>query len=310
MAGPPFLCPDQSGRGSMDTKKTTFNNRLLPYLLLAPQLFITLVFFIWPAAQAVKSSFEREDPFGLSTAFVGLLHYQRLFEDPNYLDALSRTAVFAVSVTALSMLLGLAFAASVDRLVRSGKVYTTLLVWPYAVAPVVAGVLWWFLFNSSTGLMPFFLEKIGIDWDHDLNGTQAMILIIIAAAWKQVSYNFLFFLAGLQSVPQSLMEAAAIDGSGPVKRFFNISLPLLSPTTFFLFIINVNYTMFDTFPIVDATTVGGPAQATTTLVYKVYQDGYLGLNLGSSSAQSVLLMLIVMVLTFVQFRYVERRVQY
>lgn len=310
MAGPPFLCPDQSGRGSMDTKKTTFNNRLLPYLLLAPQLFITLVFFIWPAAQAVKSSFEREDPFGLSTAFVGLLHYQRLFEDPNYLDALSRTAVFAVSVTALSMLLGLAFAASVDRLVRSGKIYTTLLVWPYAVAPVVAGVLWWFLFNSSTGLMPFFLEKIGIDWDHDLNGTQAMILIIIAAAWKQVSYNFLFFLAGLQSVPQSLMEAAAIDGSGPVKRFFNISLPLLSPTTFFLFIINVNYTMFDTFPIVDATTVGGPAQATTTLVYKVYQDGYLGLNLGSSSAQSVLLMLIVMVLTFVQFRYVERRVQY
>ncbi|WP_137135867.1 sn-glycerol-3-phosphate ABC transporter permease UgpA [Rhizobium sp. FKY42] len=294
----------------MDTKKTTFNNRLLPYLLLAPQLFITLVFFIWPAAQAVKSSFEREDPFGLSTVFVGLLHYERLFDDPNYLDALSRTAVFAVSVTALSMLLGLAFAASVDRLVRSGKVYTTLLVWPYAVAPVVAGVLWWFLFNSSTGLMPFFLEKIGIHWDHDLNGTQAMILIIIAAAWKQVSYNFLFFLAGLQSVPQSLMEAAAIDGSGPVKRFWTISLPLLSPTTFFLFIINVNYTMFDTFPIVDATTVGGPAQATTTLVYKVYQDGYLGLNLGSSSAQSVLLMLIVMVLTFVQFRYVERRVQY
>ncbi|MBT9372184.1 sn-glycerol-3-phosphate ABC transporter permease UgpA [Rhizobium sp. CSW-27] len=294
----------------METKKTTFDSRLLPYLLLAPQLFITLVFFIWPAAQAVKSSFEREDPFGLSTAFVGLLHYQRLFEDPNYIDALLRTAVFAVSVTALSMVLGLAFAAAVDRLVRTGRVYTTLLVWPYAVAPVVAGVLWWFLFNSTTGLMPFFLEKVGIHWDHDLNGTQAMILIIIAAAWKQVSYNFLFFLAGLQSVPQSLMEAAAIDGSGPVKRFFTISLPLLSPTTFFLFIINVNYTMFDTFPIVDATTVGGPAQATTTLVYKVYQDGYLGLNLGSSSAQSVLLMMIVMVLTFVQFRYVERRVQY
>lgn len=294
----------------METKKTTFDSRLLPYLLLAPQLFITLVFFIWPAAQAVKSSFEREDPFGLSTTFVGLLHYQRLFEDPNYIDALLRTAVFAVSVTALSMVLGLAFAAAVDRLTRTGKVYTTLLVWPYAVAPVVAGVLWWFLFNSTTGLMPFFLEKIGIHWDHDLNGTQAMILIIIAAAWKQVSYNFLFFLAGLQSVPQSLMEAAAIDGSGPVKRFFTISLPLLSPTTFFLFIINVNYTMFDTFPIVDATTVGGPAQATTTLVYKVYQDGYLGLNLGSSSAQSVLLMMIVMVLTFVQFRYVERRVQY
>ncbi|WP_029621239.1 sn-glycerol-3-phosphate ABC transporter permease UgpA [Pseudorhizobium marinum] len=294
----------------METKKTTFDNRLLPYLLLAPQLFITLVFFIWPAAQAVKSSFEREDPFGLSTAFVGLLHYQRLLSDPEYLAALSRTGVFAVSVTVLSMVLGLAFAAAVDRLTRTGKVYTTLLVWPYAVAPVVAGILWWFLFNSTTGLMPFVLEQFGIDWDHDLNGTQAMILIIVAAAWKQISYNFLFFLAGLQSVPQSLMEAAAIDGSGPVKRFFTISLPLISPTTFFLFIINVNYTMFDTFPIIDATTVGGPAQATTTLVYKVYQDGYIGLNLGSSSAQSVLLMMIVMVLTYVQFRFVERRVQY
>ncbi|TDX89187.1 carbohydrate ABC transporter membrane protein 1 (CUT1 family) [Neorhizobium sp. R1-B] len=294
----------------MDTKRTTFNNRLLPYLLLAPQLAITLIFFIWPAAQAVKSSFEREDPFGFSTVFVGLAHYQQLLADPNYLDSLWRTAVFAVSVTLLSMVLGLAFAAAVDRLTRTSKVYTTLLVWPYAVAPVVAGVLWWFLFNTSTGLLPFFLERFGILWDHDLNGTHAMILIIIAAAWKQISYNFLFFLAGLQSVPQALMEAAAIDGSGPVKRFFTISLPLLSPTTFFLFIINVNYTMFDTFPIVDATTGGGPAQATTTLVYKVYQDGYVGLNLGSSSAQSVLLMLIVMLLTFVQFRFVERRVQY
>lgn len=294
----------------MNTKRTTFDSRLLPYLLVAPQLFITLVFFIWPAAQAVKSSFEREDPFGLATTFVGLAHYSELLQDPNYLDAIGRTAAFAVCVTALSMLLGLAFAAAVDRLTRTSKVYTTLLVWPYAVAPVVAGILWWFLFNTSTGLLPFFLERFGIRWDHDLNGTHAMILIIIAAAWKQISYNFLFFLAGLQSVPQALMEAAAIDGSGPVKRFFTISLPLLSPTTFFLFIINVNYAMFDTFPIVDATTVGGPAQSTTTLVYKVYQDGYVGLNLGSSSAQSVILMLIVMVLTFVQFRFVERRVQY
>ena len=294
----------------MDTKKTTFNNRLLPYLLLAPQLFITLVFFIWPAAQAVKSSFEREDPFGLSTVFVGLLHYERLFEDPNYLDALSRTAVFAVSVTALSMLLGLAFAASVDRLVRSGKVYTTLLVWPYAVAPVVAGVLWWFLFNSSTGLMPFFLEKIGIHWDHDLNGTQAMILIIIAAAWKQVSYNFLFFLAGLQSVPQSLMEAAAIDGSGPVKRFFTIVFPLISPTTFFLFVVNVVYAFFDTFVIVDATTHGGPGKDTEILVYKVFTDGFRGGDLGGSAAQSVVLMALVILLTVVQFKYVEKKVQY
>ena len=294
----------------MDTKRTTFDNRLLPYLLLAPQLAITLIFFIWPAAQAVKSSFEREDPFGLSTVFVGLSHYQRLLADPNYLDSLWRTAIFAVSVTFLAMVLGLAFAAAVDRLARTARIYTTLLVWPYAVAPVVAGVLWWLLFNTSTGLLPFALERLGIRWDHDLNGTHAMILIIIAAAWKQISYNFLFFLAGLQSVPHSLIEAAAIDGAGPVKRFFTISLPLLSPTTFFLFIINVNYTMFDTFAIVDATTGGGPAQATTTLVYKVYQDGFVGLNLGSSSAQSVLLMLIVMLLTFVQFRFVERRVQY
>ncbi|MDO1580760.1 sn-glycerol-3-phosphate ABC transporter permease UgpA [Rhizobium oryzicola] len=294
----------------METKRTTFNNRLLPYLLLAPQLIITLIFFIWPAAQAFKSSFEREDPFGMSTVFVGIQHYQRLLEDPNYIDALLRTMVFAVCVTSLAMILGLAFAAAVDRLTRTSRIYTTLLVWPYAVAPVVAGVLWWFVFNTSTGLLPFFLQKIGFKWDHDLNGTHAMILISIAAAWKQISYNFLFFLAGLQSVPHSLMEAAAIDGSGPVKRFFTISLPLLSPTTFFLFIINVNYAMFDTFPIVDATTAGGPAQATTTLVYKVYQDGFVGLNLGSSSAQSVMLMMIVMVLTFVQFRYVERRVQY
>lgn len=294
----------------MDTKRTTFNNKLLPYLLLAPQLIITLVFFIWPAAQAVKSSVEREDPFGFSTVFVGLTHYKRLLADPNYLDSLLRTGVFAVAVTLLSMGLGLAFAAAVDRLSRTSRVYTTILVWPYAVAPVIAGVLWFFLFNTSTGILPYFLSQFGIKWDHDLNGTHAMILIIIAAAWKQVSYNFLFFLAGLQSVPHALMEAGAIDGAGPVKRFFTIALPLLSPTTFFLFIINVNYAMFDTFPIVDATTSGGPAQSTNILVYKVYQDGFIGLNLGSSSAQSVLLMLIVMVLTFVQFRYVERRVQY
>ncbi|WEX88404.1 sn-glycerol-3-phosphate ABC transporter permease UgpA [Sinorhizobium garamanticum] len=294
----------------MDTKRTIFPNRVLPYLLLAPQLVITLVFFIWPAGQAVKSSFEREDPFGLSASFVGFQHYARLLKDPLYLDSLGRTAVFAVAVTALSMALGLALAVAVNRLVRSGRVYTTLLVWPYAVAPVIAGLLWWFLFNSTTGVLAYFLGQLGIRWDHNLNGTHAMILIVIAAAWKQVSYNFLFFLAGLQSVPHSLIEAAAIDGSGPVKRFFTIVLPLLSPTTFFLFIVNVNYTMFDTFAIVDATTAGGPAQATTILVYKVYNDGYLGLNLGSSSAQSVLLMLIVVVLTVIQFRYVERRVQY
>ncbi|MCA1405636.1 sn-glycerol-3-phosphate ABC transporter permease UgpA [Ensifer sp. IC3342] len=294
----------------MDTKRTIFPNRVLPYLLLAPQLVVTLVFFIWPAGQAVKSSFEREDPFGLSASFVGFQHYARLLKDPLYLDSLGRTAVFAVAVTALSMALGLALAVAVNRLLKGGRFYTTLLVWPYAVAPVIAGLLWWFLFNSTTGVLAYFLGQLGIRWDHNLNGTHAMILIVIAAAWKQVSYNFLFFLAGLQSVPHSLIEAAAIDGSGPVKRFFTIVLPLLSPTTFFLFIVNVNYTMFDTFAIIDATTAGGPAQATNILVYKVYDDGFLGLNLGSSSAQSVLLMLIVVVLTVIQFRYVERRVQY
>lgn len=294
----------------MDTKRTTFQNPLLPYMLLLPQLAITLVFFIWPAAQAVKSSFEREDPFGFTTVFVGLEHYARLLSEPSYLEALARTGVFAVAVTLLSMIMGLLFAVAVDRVVRTAQAYTTLLVWPYAVAPVVAGILWWFMFNNTTGVLPYYLSLIGIRWDHDLNGTHAMILIIIAAAWKQISYNFLFFLAGLQSVPHALMEAAAIDGSGPVKRFFDISLPLLSPTTFFLFIVNINYAMFDTFGIVDATTEGGPAQATNILVYKVYQDGYIGLNLGSSSAQSVLLMLIVIVLTVVQFRFVERRVQY
>lgn len=294
----------------METKRTTFPSKTLPYLLVAPQLIITLVFFIWPTWQAVQSSFLREDPFGLASTFVGLLHYQRLFQDPLYLNAIGRTAIFGVAVTGLSMGMGLLLAVAVNRLVRSAQAYSTLLLWPYAVAPVVAGILWWFMFNSSTGILPYMLSFFGVDWNHKLDGGQAMILVIVAASWKQVSYNFLFFLAGLQSVPQSLTEAAAIDGAGPVKRFFTIVLPLLSPTTFFLFIVNVNYTMFDTFGTIDATTQGGPNQATNILVYKVYADGFIGLNLGSSSAQSVVLMLFVMVLTFIQFRFVERRVQY
>lgn len=294
----------------MDTKRTVFPTRGLPYLLVAPQLIITLIFFIWPAGQAVKSSFEREDPFGLSTSFVGLQHYARLFSEPAYLSSIGRTAIFALAVTIISMGLALILAVAVNRLIRSGTTYSTLLLWPYAVSPVVAGILWWFIFNSSTGILPFLLGQMGIAWDHQLNGTQAMILIIVAASWKQISYNFLFFLAGLQSVPHSLTEAAAIDGAGPFKRFWTIVFPLISPTTFFLMIVNLNYTMFDTFGIVDATTAGGPNQATNILVYKVYSDGYLGLNLGSSSAQSVVLMLFVIALTIIQFRYVERRVQY
>lgn len=298
------------GRKYMQTKRVIFSNKLLPYLLLAPQLVITLVFFIWPALQAGRSSFEREDPFGFRTTFVWFENYRRIFADPSYLNSLANTAVFAVSVTLLSMSLSLLLAVCVNRVMRSGRVYTTLLVWPYAVAPVVVGILWWFLFNPSIGLLPYILDGLGVTWNHRVNGEQAMILIIVAASWKQISYNFLFFLAGLQSVPRSLIEAAAIDGAGPFKRFWTIVFPLLSPTTFFLLIININYAMFDTFGIIDATTAGGPAQATNTLVYKVYTDGFVGLNLGSSSAQSVILMLIVIVLTVVQFRYVERRVQY
>ena len=278
--------------------------------MLAPQLAVTLVFFIWPAVQALKSSFEREDPFGFKTTFVWLENYTRLFADPNYMNSLWKTAIFAISVTALSMSLSLLFAVCVNRVLRTNRLYTTLLVWPYAVAPVVVGILWWFMFNPTIGIAPYLLRAAGVDWNHRIDGGDAMILVIIAASWKQISYNFLFFVAGLQSVPQSLLEAAAIDGSGPFKRFWTIVFPLLSPTAFFLLIVNINYTMFDTFGIIDATTQGGPAQATHTLVYKVYQDGFLGLNIGSSSAQSVVLMAIVIALTAIQFRYVERRVQY
>ncbi|WDR01227.1 sn-glycerol-3-phosphate ABC transporter permease UgpA [Devosia algicola] len=294
----------------MQTKRTIFPNRVLPYLLLTPQMLITLIFFIWPAGQAVKSSFEREDPFGFKTQFIWFQNYTKLFADPSYLNSVGRTAVFAVSVTVISMSVSLLLAIAVNRLLRTGRIYTTLLVWPYAVAPVVAGILWWFMFNPSIGILPYLLSFAGIDWNHRVNAGNAMTLIVLASSWKQISYNFLFFVAGLQSVPQSLSEAAAIDGAGPFKRFWTIIFPLLSPTTFFLMIVNINYAMFDTFGTIDATTSGGPAQSTNILVYKVYSDGFLGLNIGSSSAQSVLLMGIVIVLTVIQFRWVERRVQY
>lgn len=294
----------------MQTKRTIFPEKGLPYLLVAPQLIVTAVFFLWPAAQAIWTSFRREDPFGLNTTFVGLANYRRLFTSGEWLHSLSLTAVFAVSVTLLSMLTALALALAANRVLRGSRVYTTLLVWPYAVAPVVAGVLWWFLFNPTIGILSYLLSGLGIAWNHRVNGNHAMILVVLAASWKQVSYNFLFFLAALQSVPKSLIEAAAIDGAGPFRRMRDIVLPLISPTTFFLLIVNINYAMFDTFPIIDATTSGGPAGATNILVYKVYADGFLGLNLGSSSAQSVVLMLIVIALTFLQFRYVERKVQY
>lgn len=291
-------------------KRTIFNNQLLPWLLLAPQLIITFVFFLWPAAQAVRQSFLREDAFGTRSTFVGLDNFVRLWNSPEYLNSLQVTAVFAISVTVLSMGLSLLLAIAVDRMIRSTRVYTTLLVWPYAVAPAVAGILWWFIFNPTIGIMPYVLGQLGYDWNHISNKGDAMALVVIASAWKQISYNFLFFLAGLQAIPASLREAAAIDGAGPVRRFFDITFPLLSPTTFFLLVVNIVYAMFDTFGVIDATTEGGPAQATNILVYKVYFDGFVGQNLGSSAAQSVVLMMLVLVLTVIQFRYVEKKVAY
>jgi sn-glycerol 3-phosphate transport system permease protein len=294
----------------MQTKRTIFPNRLLPYALLLPQLAVTVVFFLWPAGQAFWQSFLREDAFGLKTTFIGLGNYTRLFAEPEYVNALAVTAVFSVGVAALSIGLSLVLALAVDRMLRSAQAYTTLLVWPYAVAPAIAGILWWFMFNPTIGILPYVLELAGYDWNHSLNRNDAMILVVLAASWKQISYNFLFFVAGLQSIPRSLKEAAAIDGAGPLKRFWTIVFPLLSPTTFFLLVVNIVYAMFDTFGVIHATTEGGPAQSTNILVYKVFEDGFLGLDLGSSAAQSVVLMGIVVVLTVVQFRYVERRVEY
>lgn len=291
-------------------KRTIFGNQGLPWLLLAPQLAVTLVFFLWPAGQAVRQSFLREDAFGLKTSFIGLENYAALFRDPQYLNSMQVTAVFSISVAVLSLGLALLLALAVDRMLGSARIYTTLLVWPYAVAPVVAGIMWWFIFNPTIGIMPYVLRQMGYDWNHGLNGNDAMVLVVIAASWKQVSYNFLFFVAGLQAIPASLREAAAIDGAGPVKRFFTITLPLLSPTTFFLLVVTITYTLFDTFPVIHATTEGGPAQSTNILVYKVFNDGFLGLNLGSSAAQSVILMAIVIGLTVIQFRWIERRVEY
>ncbi|ARO15614.1 sn-glycerol-3-phosphate ABC transporter permease [Ketogulonicigenium robustum] len=294
----------------MQSKRAIFPGKLLPWLLLFPQLAITLVFFIWPAAQAVWFSFLRQDPFGLSSTFVWFDNYTRILHDPSYLKAISRTAVFAGGVTVLAIFISLGLAVAVNRVIRANRLYSTLLVWPYAVAPVVAGALWWFMFNPTLGILPAALKTVGITWNHRIDGTQAMIMVILAATWKQVSYNFLFFLAGLQSIPQSLTEAAAIDGAGPVRRFWTIVFPLLSPTTFFLLIINMNYVLFDTFGTIDGATGGGPNAETTTLVYKLYVDGVKGLNLGASAAQSVILMGFVILLTFIQFRFVERRVQY
>lgn len=291
-------------------KRTAFNNRWLPLLLLLPQLAITLVFFYWPASQAVWSSFRIEDAFGTTTEFVGFENYQVLFSNPAYYQAMITTLIFSSAVTFFSLSIALLLAVMADREIKGAGVYRTLLIWPYAVAPAIAGVLWYFMFQPSLGMVARGLRGLGYDWNPLLNGNQAMVLVIVAATWKQISYNFLFFLAGLQSIPKSLIESAAIDGARPARRFWTIVFPLLSPTAFFLLVVNVVYVFFDTFGIIDAVTGGGPSKATTTLVYKVFADGRLGGDLGGSAAQSVILMFIVIALTAVQFRYVERRVNY
>ena len=291
-------------------KRVLFRSAWLPWVLMLPQLIIIGVFFFWPAAQAVLQSFQVQDAFGLSTEWVGFQNFVQLWNDPTYLASFKTTAWFSILVAGLGIGISLVLAIFADRVVRGAMFYKTLLIMPYAVAPVIAGVLWVFIFSPSIGVATFGLRALGIDWNYQMDDNQAMTLIIIASVWKQISYNFLFFLAGLQSIPKSLIEAAAIDGAGPLRRFWNIQLPLLSPTTFFLLVINIVYAFFDTFGIIDATTEGGPGQSTSILVYKVYQDGFKALDLGSSAAQSVILMIIVVALTVVQFRYVEKKVNY
>jgi sn-glycerol 3-phosphate transport system permease protein len=291
-------------------KRAIFSGQTLPYLLLAPQLFITLVFFYWPASQAVWQSFLLQDAFGLHTEFVWLENYRDLFAQSDYYRAMGTTVIFAVSVTTLSLSIALLFAVQADKHIVGAGVYKTLLIWPYAVAPAIAGVLWLFMFQPSLGLVARGLRSSGIDWNPLLNGNHAMLLVIMASTWKQISYNFLFFLAGLQAIPRSVIEAAAIDGARPIRRFWTIIFPLLSPTAFFLLVVNIVYVFFDTFGIIDAMTGGGPSKATETLVYKVFFDGRLGGDLGSSAAQSVILMVIVVGLTAFQFRYIERKVTY
>ena len=291
-------------------KRVRFQSRWLPWALIAPQMVVVLVFFFWPAAQALYQSVLTQDAFGGSVEFVGSENFDRLFSDTSYLASFYTTAVFSVLVAVIGLSVSLLFAVMANRVVKGAGFYKTLLIWPYAVAPVVAGVLWIFMFASPMGVVAYGLQALGMEWDHLLNSRHAMALIVMAAVWKQISYNFLFFLAGLQSIPKSLIEAAAIDGASPWHRFWNIVFPLLSPTTFFLLVINVVYAFFDTFAIIDATTHGGPGKDTAILVYKVYYDGFKALDLGGSAAQSVILMVIVVTLTVVQFRFVEKKVQY
>jgi sn-glycerol 3-phosphate transport system permease protein len=291
-------------------KRVRFRSWWLPWALVAPQLIVVLLFFFWPAAQALYQSVLQSDAFGTSVEYVGLQNFERLWNDGSYIASFRTTAVFSVLVAVSGLAISLLLAVMADRVIRGAMAYKTLLIWPYAVAPAIAGVLWLFMFAPSIGIVSYWLRQAGVDWNHLLNGDHAMTLIVMAAVWKQISYNFLFFLAGLQSIPKSLIEAAAIDGAGPWRRFWTVQFPLLTPTSFFLLVINIVYAFFDTFAIVDAATEGGPGKDTSILVYKLYYDGFKALDLGGSAAQSVVLMVIVVVLTVVQFRYVEKRVNY
>ncbi|KAA0677519.1 sn-glycerol-3-phosphate ABC transporter permease UgpA [Roseomonas genomospecies 6] len=291
-------------------RRVIFDNRALPYLLLAPQVAVTLIFFIWPAAQALWQSVHLQDAFGLRSQFVGFENFEAVLSDPNYLETVKTTIVFSASVTALSLASALGLAVLADSRIRAAAAYKTLLIWPYALAPAVAAVLWMFIFNPDIGILGRALNNLGYAWDYRLNGGQAMTMVILAASWKQVSYNFIFFLAGLQAIPRSVLEAASIDGAGPVRRFWTITFPLLSPTTFFLLVVNIVYAFFETFGTIHALTHGGPGKATETLIFRVYQDGVVNHDLGGSSAQSVILMVIVIALTAIQFRFVERKVHY
>jgi len=291
-------------------KRVVFQHKTLPYLLLAPQLIVTFVFFFWPAGQALWQSFHLDDPFGFHSSFVGLDNFRELLADKSYRHSFWVTAQFSFWVAVLGLAISLLLAVMANRVIRAATFYKTLLIWPYAVATAVAGVLWLFMFSPSVGVVAVWLVKMGIQWNPRLSGNDAMLLVVMASVWKQISYNFLFFLAGLQAIPRSLIEAAAIDGAGPMRRFWSVVFPLLSPTAFFLLVVNVIYAFFDTFAIIDLMTQGGPGSSTAILVYKVYNTGFKGLDLGSSAAQSVILMLIVIALTVFQFRYIDRRVNY
>ena len=282
----------------------------MPWVLVAPQMAIVLVFFFWPAGLALYQSVLTQDAFGTSSEFVGWENFERLLASESYLASFKTTAIFSVLVAVFGLAIALLLAVMADAVVRGATVYKTLLIWPYAVAPAVAGVVWLFMFAPSVGIVSYALRAMGLDWNHLLNGTHAMTLIVLAAVWKQISYNFLFFLAGLQSIPKSLIEAAAIDGARPWRRFWTIVFPLLSPTTFFLLVINMVYAFLDTFAIVDAATNGGPGKDTAILVYMLYYDGFKALDLGGSAAQSVVLMVILIALTVVQFKFVEKKVNY